>query len=328
MKPSLQITQTGIRIANPKKIIQCLRREFEKSHYVHLKHFLEPSFLKQITRKIDPAINSRVGAPYVKGGVEKASFYERAHKGIALESCMNRNAALNILEFAVNDQNLFDIIQQITGCGTIGCFNGRVYRMRPGRGHYDSWHSDINKREGRMVGMSVNLSTRFYKGGILQIRNKKSKKALCEISNTGSGDAILFHLAPFLEHQVTDVEGHTSKTAFAGWFQAFPKFQARLERKLSPPYQGGVRGGQYRFTFSKEIVSHKLGSTLMLCNPSTNVYYGLDHVGQSIWDLVERKKNLQSIVDGLSKRYDASPELLKEDATNFLQVLLSTGLIR
>ena len=114
--------------------------------------------------------------------------------------------ALRLLFFLSNDPKLFAVIRQITGCGRIGCFIGRVYRMAPGSGHYDSCHSDTT--DHRLIGMSVNLGSHSYDGGILRLREESTKRLLCEAVNTGPGDAIHIQVRPgILEHCVTSVEG-------------------------------------------------------------------------------------------------------------------------
>jgi hypothetical protein len=77
--------------------------------------------------------------------------------------------------------------------------------------------------------VSINLSTEDYGGGILQIRERESEKIVSEIPNLGSGDAIVFRLAPHLQHRITEIEGKADKTAFAGWFRARPNFLSLLK---------------------------------------------------------------------------------------------------
>ena len=82
--------------------------------------------------------------------------------------------------------------------------------------HYDNWHDDLAVRE-RLVTMSVNLGPDYYGGGVLQLRHTGADNILAEVHNTGLGDALLFRLAPGLEHRVTRIESGV-KTALAGWF--------------------------------------------------------------------------------------------------------------
>ena len=92
-----------------------------------------------------------------------------------------------------------------------------------------------------MVAMTVNLSTDGYAGGFLEMRERSSKKIFAELANTGPGDAILFELAPELQHRVTPVEGSYPKTALAGWFKESPEFLSALEKGRL--VRGGSTGG-------------------------------------------------------------------------------------
>jgi hypothetical protein len=101
--------------------------------------------------------------------------------------------------------------------------------MLPGKDHYEDWHNDLD--EARMVGMTVNLSNKVFAGGTLEIRHKITQRMITRITNTGFGDAIIFRLADYLEHRITEVEGVVPKTAFAGWFKSEPDFFAELKKR-------------------------------------------------------------------------------------------------
>jgi hypothetical protein len=88
---------------------------------------------------------------------------------------------------------------------------------------------------GREIGMSVNLSADVYEGGVFEIRDAESERALASIANVGFGDAILFRVASTLEHRVTDVRGARPKTAFAGWFRTKFDYLATLRRNPFMP---------------------------------------------------------------------------------------------
>jgi hypothetical protein len=111
-------------------------------------------------------------------------------------------------------------VETLTGCAPIARFSGRVYRMIPGPQHYDSWHSD--SEEERLIGLSLNLSEEVFAGSIFQLRAVGSDRVLCEVANTGFGDAVLFRIAPDLLHRITPLEGAVPKTAYAGWFRSSP----------------------------------------------------------------------------------------------------------
>lgn len=217
----IQITRSGTVSSSSAEDLDRMRSEFDRQHCIRIPELLEPGLLQLIQRRID-----------------RAEFSEKIHKRsdlelICVESCLRDNTLLGLLHFLANDPRLFQIIQQITGCGQIGCFTGRVYRKIPGRGHYDSWHNDM--ADHRMIGMSINLSMEVYSGGLLQIRDRGSKQVICEVANIGFGDGIIFRIASHLEHQVTDVEGTVAKTAFAGWFQSQPDYQSFLKKRFFQP---------------------------------------------------------------------------------------------
>ena len=212
MKPVLQIAKSATLLSDTDKTLRNLRKQFEEKHTLRLPGFLDPKLLKEIQE-----------------AVRKADFFEKTHSKIAKESCMEQNPTLALTYLLLNDEKLFDGIRKITGCATIGCFTGRLFRMVPGSDHYDSWHDDVT--ENRMIALSVNLSTTVYKGGNLQIRDKKSKKIIYDAANTGPGDAVLFRVAPFLEHQVGKITGRVTRITYAGWFRSEPKFLDLLKKR-------------------------------------------------------------------------------------------------
>lgn len=192
--------------------IEKTRAEFEIRHCILLPTFLDSGLARSLLAALD-----------------QTSFSEHLHHGIGTELVARPTLAAGALELLANDPQLFATIRALTGCGPIGCFQGRVYRMVPGSGHYDSWHSDNG--EDRLIAMSINLSPESYAGGILQIREKASPRPLHEAANTGFGDAIVFRIAATLTHRVTNVEGRLAKTAYAGWFRSQPMYRELLAER-------------------------------------------------------------------------------------------------
>lgn len=214
MKPIIQLTKSGIVFSGSEDDLNNLRELYDKQYCIKLSGFLNPELLKYVQRKI-----------------EESGFYTDKYKlanSDAVDHRLNDETVNNLLEFLLNEQKLFWLVEKLTGCKKILSFNGGVYSLVPNCGHYDSWHQDISSDE--LVSLSINLSTDVYLGGILQIRNYHTKEILYEIANTGFGDAILFCVAPNLEHKVTDVEGTVSKTAFPGWFRSKPNYLSELKR--------------------------------------------------------------------------------------------------
>jgi hypothetical protein len=203
LAPLLQIQPAGLTVNGS---IDILRNEFARNHYVHLPQFLEPGLLK--------IVNNRV---------HQGEFVDRTHHGIGTEQCLVPGIATSILQLAFNDPVLLQTVAAVADCGPVKCFDGRVYRMAPDGGHYDSWHSDAG--EDRQIAVSVNLSPEPYEGGQLEIREATSTNASHVVSNVGFGNAVMFRISPALRHRVSAVTGSHARTAYAGWFRSSPDFQ-------------------------------------------------------------------------------------------------------
>ena len=103
---------------------------------------------------------------------------------------------LFIYHFMMNDPELFEKLQEITGCGTIGNFFGRIHRSKGGEGHEIKWHGD--NIDTRMIGMTMNLGTTKYGGGKFQLRKKGAENVLREFGQIDAGDAFIFRISPEL----------------------------------------------------------------------------------------------------------------------------------
>ena len=200
----IQLTRNGLIVSRPEELSE-LAATFARVHCVRLKQFLEPAILG-----------------WVAGAIESATFVPRVHhiEPPATDLRVSDPPIRGALLFLFNDASLFEFIRRLSGCGPIGCFIGSAYRMMSELAHSDSWHDDDG--DGRMVALSLNLSTTGYRGGVLQIRDKQSEEILHEVANTGFGDAIVFRISAQIEHRVTDVLPGAAKTAYAGWFKTHP----------------------------------------------------------------------------------------------------------
>ncbi|MGI9066675.1 MAG: 2OG-Fe(II) oxygenase [Pyrinomonadaceae bacterium] len=201
----IRVARKGTRFFGTATDLERVQEEYKQNHCVVIRHFLEEGLLADI-----------------RGRMDFASFSPRVDEGIATELCLEDPLTLSILTLVLNNQELFDFTQKITGCGRIGSFSGRAYLFHAKFGHYDSWHDDLI--DDRLVALSINLSSGAYEGGLLQIRERSSKRVTFEYANTGFGDALIFQVASNLQHRITEVMGETPKIAFAGWFKSQPDF--------------------------------------------------------------------------------------------------------
>src|SRR5262245_15008390 len=205
MTHRIQLTRSGCEFDGGDPAIATWRDEYSRSNWVKWPGFIEPKLLA--------ILHARIGA---------ASFFDKTNRDIGDERRMSQEPVGAALEFLTNDSVLFDVVRAITGCDPVGCFHGRVYRLLPETGQMTAWHTDLT--QGRMVTLSINLSTEPYDGGILQFREPGSEKIMSQVANTGLGDAVLFRIAKGLEHRVTSLRGTVSRTAYAGWFLREPRF--------------------------------------------------------------------------------------------------------
>jgi hypothetical protein len=188
-----------------------LRAEFDERHCLKLPGLLSPGVFSEVAAVLREAAFTDSGRESFVLGGDAAGY---------VEATMKPGAALALLLFLTNDPRLFDAIRAVTGCGPVGHFKGRVYRMDAGA--FSSWHDDVG--DGRMVAMSVNLGTEPYEGGVLQLRESASEAFVAEAPNRGPGDAIVFRVDERLEHHITPVEGTAPKISLAGWFTSRPGF--------------------------------------------------------------------------------------------------------
>jgi hypothetical protein len=197
----IQLTKDGVTgDANMEE----LKEHFERAHVFRLHRLLHPDLMQ-----------------FIYSRLELCGWTTRDDGKIAREAVPGDVAPACILNFALNTPEFLDVIRRISRCEQISWFFGRVYRMTPGGGHFDSWHADISATHpDRLLGMSINLGAEPYHGGVFRLRDEANKEVLCELPNTGQGDAIFFRISTALKHMVTPLEGTVDKTAFAGWFRS------------------------------------------------------------------------------------------------------------
>src|SRR5882724_2697387 len=203
----IQITQKNVK-AESNLEIEALRREFQRRKCVRLPNLIEDSLLTEFVEKL-----------------KNTDFHPKTEGGPGDEFGQvlfvpDTQPALFLFQLLMNNPDLFQIIQQITGCPANGNFFGRIHRSSPGPEHKIEWHGDNS--DHRLVGLSVNLSDDTFSGGSFQIREKKSEMILNEITNTQVGDAFIFGIDPELQHRLLSVSGGGNRTVGVGWFRSLP----------------------------------------------------------------------------------------------------------
>lgn len=327
----LQVTRRGLDFSGQAADLERLRQEFDRHHYIRLPQLFEPELLERI-----------------QYGLERAEFYPRSDGAVdSSELTMRANTTLGLLLMVMNDDRLLELFQQMTGTPPLSCFHGRVFHMY--RGHYDTWHNDLLNT--RTVAVSMNLSPRPYQGGIVEIRDARSRQILSQFQNTGYGDGVVFRIAPHLEHHLTPLEGELPRITFGGWYHQQPNRKTYLKKRLSKtrltrrqkelPVDLGqaAQSPEARESFrpvqlcdhveiDPEVIFRNIEEELFLINVKSDSYYTLNRVGARIWEFLTEEKQLQKVFEATKECYDVEPKVLRQDITQLVQHLQAIGFLR
>lgn len=197
----VQIARGQVAIEARAPELAALRARFAAEKCLRLPGFFGGDLLSTVTRRLRSArfrerIATRVVPPAVDLKLEDPDL-------------------IGLLHFVMNDAAIVQFVAGVSATEPTG-FVGSVYRIAPGMGHRDSWHSDVDGN--RLVALTLNLSEEIFDGGELEMRELDQSEPLWTIANTGPGDAVLFAIAPNLQHRIRPMEGRNPKTALAGWF--------------------------------------------------------------------------------------------------------------
>ena len=213
-----QITRTGTHVA-PAATLASARRDFSAARLIRLPAFIAPDLLTSLADALErarwePRIHV-IGNAWATGTDPDPSA-----EPWAADLHLRDDAVTSSLVFLLNDMVLFAAVEAMTGCDPIRSFVPNVYKIVPGGGHYDDWHTDMDG--ARMVALSVNVGRVPFEGGTLQVRRRDTQDLVHQLHNGVFGDALLMAIAPDLEHRLTPVTGTAPRVAVAGWFTSAP----------------------------------------------------------------------------------------------------------
>jgi hypothetical protein len=297
------------------------RAIFRRENYLRIPEFIEPGLL-EVMRKY----------------LRRAHFEESEYGAVGRDLALWNSPVAGALHLLMNDSALLDFVRRLSGCGLIGSFTGRLYRMVARPGMDFGWHSDLKEndlREG--VAMTINLGARAYRGGMLQMR-RIDDEAITEIPNAGPGDAIIFRLARDLRHRVTPVEGKAPKTAFTGWFMAAPNFtKLRSEwlngsKEMNDNSLGRRRGSRMPLptetpSIPLEVVGLARRDETILASIRTGRFHGLNATAARMWELMGSGRSLHRSALALAREYGVKAGVVERDLIKLAANLASRQLI-
>ena len=82
------------------------------------------------------------------------------------------------------------------------------------------------------------------------------------------------------------------------------------------------------YAAEESVVSAELDGETVLLNVQSGIYFGLDAIGSEIWKMVEPGATEEHIVQRLAADYDVEINKLRADIREFLDLLLTKGLVR
>jgi hypothetical protein len=78
---------------------------------------------------------------------------------------------------------------------------------------------------------------------------------------------------------------------------------------------------------SQQQVSCALGGEAAILNTQNSVYYGMNEVGASVWELLKAPRRVSELRDEILREYDVDEERCERDVLALLEKLRSEGLI-
>ena len=99
------------------------------------------------------------------------------------------------------------------------------------------------------------------------------------------------------------------------------------------PYAGMCKASEAdmdldaRLKVPPQVMSRLVGDEMVLLDLASGEYFGLDGVGQRIWESVSEGKSLAEAVDVIIAEYDVNTEQAQSDVLEFGKNLVDRGLL-
>jgi hypothetical protein len=78
----------------------------------------------------------------------------------------------------------------------------------------------------------------------------------------------------------------------------------------------------------EEVAAKVIDGEAIIINLSNGIYYSMDKVGGFIWEMIEGRHSLQTIVESISTRYDVSTEQARADVERLVAELVQENLVK
>jgi hypothetical protein len=78
---------------------------------------------------------------------------------------------------------------------------------------------------------------------------------------------------------------------------------------------------------SKDQVSSEIGGEAVILNLQSGTYYGLDEVGNRIWELIQTPRSVKEVQETILGEYEVESDQCEKDLIALLQLLADENLI-
>jgi hypothetical protein len=82
------------------------------------------------------------------------------------------------------------------------------------------------------------------------------------------------------------------------------------------------------FVLAEQVNWRDIKGETVVLNIDSGVFYTLNEVGRSIWEMVANGHTFESITHQLSEKFEVSPDISRVDAEKFLRRLMDEGILK
>ena len=145
------------------------------------------------------------------------SFLSDEVKGLGHREVESPQRAGRVITLALKRAALISWLEGVAGCGPLGNVEGRVVRALANNHDQLVWHDDLDD-PCRRLAITINLSEQAYEGGLFELRDKRTHDIRATHHHLEPGTALVFDVAPDVEHRVLPVTAGGPRCVYTGWF--------------------------------------------------------------------------------------------------------------
>ena len=81
------------------------------------------------------------------------------------------------------------------------------------------------------------------------------------------------------------------------------------------------------YSKNEEIASSELDGEVCIFDPNSGMYFNLNDTASFIWQLIEKRTSLESIMSEVKDKFDGDYELIEKEVIEFLKSSVKKGLL-